>query len=112
MKRWILVCSMLLLFMTILGCSSNQSKGAEYYVLVVEGEKNISEEFGKFAGNEYPVVEVEYLTSLDSVNKKYPRYEIKKAPAILIFETNGELKKLQLKTYDVAEATDFLSETK
>lgn len=97
----------------ILGCSSSQNDGAKYYVLVVEGENNISGTIAEFVNIEHLVVEMEYLTSLEQVQNKYPDYEIKKAPAVFIFETGGgEFKKLKLKTYDVEKAIEFLRDTK
>jgi hypothetical protein len=84
-----------------------------YYVLIVEAEEDISGVFGEFANNEYSVVEIEYLTSLESANEKYPDYDIQNAPAVFIFETGGgEMKKSVLKTFDVQEAIEFLRATK
>ncbi|MBT2681987.1 MULTISPECIES: hypothetical protein [Bacillaceae] len=110
MKRLLIVCSFFLLAL-IVGCSSSEKSDEKYFVLIVQGEENISEKFSKFTNNEYSVVEMQYLTSLKTAKEKYPKYEIEKAPAVFIFETAGEMKKLKLKTYDIEEALRFL-ETK
>lgn len=113
MKKITLVVLITILSLSILGCSSSNSQETNYYVLVVEGENNISGTFGEFANKEYSVVEVEYITSLENAREEYPRYEIENAPAVFIFETvGGEMKKLKLKTYDVEEAVEFLRDTK
>ncbi|MCG1023442.1 hypothetical protein [Sutcliffiella horikoshii] len=112
MKRLILICSFLLLAF-IIGCSSNENVDTKYFLLIVEGDENISDKFSKFISNEYSVVKSEYLTNLNIAKEKYPKYEIEKAPAVFIFETGGgELKQLKLKTYDVEEAVKFLEKTK
>ncbi|MGD7054244.1 hypothetical protein [Sutcliffiella horikoshii] len=102
-----------LLLALIIGCSSNEQADAKYYLLIIEGDENISEKFSKFISNNYSVVKSEYLTDLATAKEKYPKYEIEKAPAVLIFETGGgELKQLKLKTYDIDEAVKFLEKTK
>lgn len=112
MKRLILKCSFLLLAL-ILGCSSNEKADTKYFLLIVEGEENISEKFSKFISNDYSVIKSEYLINLATAKEKYPEYEIEKAPAVFIFETGGgELKQLKLKTYDIEEAVKFLEQTK
>ncbi|MFC3039685.1 hypothetical protein ACFOGI_05420 [Virgibacillus xinjiangensis] len=111
MKRWLLFISIFLMLFGVIGCSSDQSNNEKYYVLVVQGDENISDKFGEFAGN--PVLELEYLTSLEVANEKYPENEIERAPAVFIFETGGgEMKRLEFKTYNVDEAIDFLKEAK
>lgn len=113
MKRLLLSCLFFLLASVMLGCSTTEKDIEGYYVLVVEGEQNISDEFGKFVSNEYSVIETEYLMSLKVAKEKYPEYEIEKTPAVFIFETGGgEMKKLTLKTYNVNKAVQFLEETK
>lgn len=99
-------------FLLVVGCSSQENYEEKYYVLIVEGSENISGELGRFVGKEYSIYEMEYLTSLERANEKYPRYGIEKAPAILIFKTFGEMKQLKLKTYEVDEAIDFLERKK
>ncbi|MGD6873090.1 hypothetical protein ACQCU1_13005 [Sutcliffiella horikoshii] len=112
MKRLILICSFLLLAF-ITGCSSSEKADTKYYLLIVEGEENISDKFSKFISNDYSVVKSEYLTNLATAKEKYPKYEIEKDPAVFIFETGGgELKELKLKTYDIEEAVKFLEKTK
>ncbi|NMH74570.1 hypothetical protein HF078_15900 [Bacillus sp. RO2] len=112
MKRLILICSFLLLAF-ILGCSSSENTDPKYFLLIVEGEENISDKFSKFISNDYSVVKSEYLPNLATAKEKYPKYEIEKAPAVFIFETGGgELKQLILKTYDIDEAVKFLEKTK
>ncbi|WP_096154126.1 MULTISPECIES: hypothetical protein [Bacillus] len=112
MKRLILICSFLLLAL-IIGCSSNEKADTKFFLLIVQGEENIIEKFSKFFSNDYSVVKSEYLTNLATAKEKYPKYEIEKAPAVLIFETGGgELKQLILKTYDIEEAVKFLDKTK
>ncbi|ALC90704.1 hypothetical protein AM500_13605 [Bacillus sp. FJAT-18017] len=112
MKRLALICSFLLIAL-IIGCSSKEKTEEKYYVLIVQGEENLSEKFSKFVNGTYSVVEMEYLTSLAAAKEKYPKYEIEKAPAVFIFETDGgEMKKLKLKTYDTEEAVKFLEESK
>lgn len=113
MKKFLLFCLYFFIAIAIMGCSSEQNKEQKYYVLIVQGKTNISGKFGKFASNDYSVIETEYLTSIERAKEKYPKYEIDKAPSVLIFETNGgEMKKLKLKTYDVDEAIEFLEEKK
>lgn len=112
MKQLLFFCSFFLLFL-IVGCASTENYEEKYFVLIVEGDENISEKFGKFGNNEYSVIKVEFLTSLELAKEKYPKYEIEKAPAVFIFETNGgEMKKIKLKTYDIEEAVQFLEGTK
>ncbi|MEA3319494.1 MAG: hypothetical protein U9Q88_05660 [Bacillota bacterium] len=112
MKRLILICSFLLLAF-ILGCSSSENTDTKYFLLIVEGEENISDKFSKFISNDYSVVKSEYLTNIAIAKEKYPKYEIEKAPAVFIFETGGgELNQLILKTYDIEEAVKFLEKTK
>ncbi|MFC2948073.1 hypothetical protein [Virgibacillus sediminis] len=113
MKRWLLYSSLFFMLFGVMGCSPDQGTDEKYEVLVVQGDENISDKFGKFAGNGYPVLEVEYFTSLEAVNERYPENDIEKAPAVFIFESGGgEMKKLEFKTYDVDEAIEFLKETK
>lgn len=107
LKLW-LVLGSILTMLTAVGCSSNESVIVKYSILVIEGENNISGKFGQFGSNEYSVMEVEYITNLESAIDKYPDYDIQKAPAVFIFEYGGEMKKLKLKTYDVEEAIDFI----
>ncbi|MGD6993118.1 hypothetical protein [Sutcliffiella horikoshii] len=102
-----------LLLALIIGCSSNEKAEAKYYLLIIEGEENISEKFSEFISNDYSVVKSEYLTDLATAKEKYPKYEIEKAPAVFIFESGGgEMKQLKLKTYDIDEAVKFLEKTK
>ena len=109
MKKFLMFCLLFLIVISIMGCAFEKGGDEKYYVLIVQGETNISGKFGKFSSNDYSVIETEYLTSLELAKEKYPKYEIDKAPAVLIFETNGgEMKKLKLKTYDVEEAIKFL----
>jgi hypothetical protein len=113
MKRLLIICPMLLLVIALVGCSSNHDSDLKYDVLVIQGDKNISEKFGEFGSSDYPVYQVEYITSLERAKEKYPKYEIEKAPAVFIFETaGGEMKKLKLKTYDIDEAIELLKEAK
>ncbi|ALX47667.1 hypothetical protein [Lentibacillus amyloliquefaciens] len=110
MKRLLSICLTLILF-ALIGCTTNENDKKEYSLLVVEGDKNISEDFGKYGGNESPVAEMEYFTSLKAAKERYPSYEIEKSPAVFIFETGGgDMKKLKFKTYDVEEAIGFLRE--
>ncbi|WP_186580311.1 hypothetical protein [Aquibacillus kalidii] len=113
MKKITLGLLNMILVLSILGCSTSNNQETNYYVLVVEGENNISGTFGEFANKEYSVVEVEYITSLARAKEKYPNYEIENTPAVFIFETGGgEMKKIKLKTYEVEEAIEFLRDTK
>jgi len=112
MKQLILICTLFFLVQTI-GCSPKGKYEEKYSVLIVQGEENLSEKFSEFINNDYSIVKVEYLTSLAVAKEKYPKYEIEKAPAVFIFETDGgEMKKLKLKTYDTEEAIEFLQGTK
>jgi hypothetical protein len=55
------------------------------------------------------VIEYQHFTNLKAAQESYPGYDIDKTPAVLIFRDNGgELKKLQLKTYDIEEAKEWL----
>ncbi|WP_079505063.1 hypothetical protein [Mesobacillus jeotgali] len=99
----------LVLLMILASCSPEEQPGT-YSLIIVSGEENISETFTKYIG--VSLIEYEHLTSLEAAQVKYPNYDIEKAPAILIFRDNGaELKKLQLKTYDIEEAKEWLEDT-
>lgn len=112
MKRLLSICFALILLFALIGCTTNENNKTKYSLLVVEGDENISEDFGKYGGNESPVAEMEYFTSLKAAKERYPSYKIEKSPAVFIFETQGgEMKKLKLKTHNVNEAIEFL-ETK
>ncbi|WP_226666310.1 hypothetical protein [Metabacillus litoralis] len=110
MKRLISLGLIYIILFTIIGCSSNPKDEINHSVLVIEGENNLTGKFGHFASNEYSVIKVEHITSLEKANQKYPDYDIQRAPAVFIFEIGGEMKKLKLKTYDVEEAIKFLEE--
>lgn len=100
----------LVLVMFLAACSSEEQPET-YSMIFVSDEENISETFTKYIGN--TVIEYEHITSLKAAQEKYPKYDIDKAPAILIFKNNGgELKKLELKTYDIEEAKDWLEDNK
>lgn len=98
----------LVLVMFLAACSSEE-QSETYSMILVSDEENISGKFTKYVGNN--VIEYEHITSLKAALEKYPKYDIEKAPAILIFKNNGgELKKLELKTYDMEEAKDWLED--
>lgn len=108
MSRFIFFCFLFLSAVAIMGCSSEQSNG-QYRLLIVEGEENVSGTFAEFTGEEQPVAESEYITSLEKARGKYPGYEIEQAPAVFIFERQGgEKGELRLKTYEINEAVEFL----
>jgi len=95
----------------ILAACSSEKKPETYSIIIVSDEENISETFVKYVGD--TVIEYQHLTSLKLAQEKYPKYDIEKAPAILIFRDNGgELKKLVLKTYDIEEAKNWLEDNK
>ncbi|MCA1032440.1 hypothetical protein LCL95_15500 [Bacillus timonensis] len=107
MKK-LFLCFLFIFFVFIMGCSSTAQQ-EKYYLLIIQGEENISDKFSEFANSDYLVTKVEYLTSLEVAKEKYPNYKIEKTPAVFIFETGGgEMKKLKLKTYDIEEAVQFL----
>jgi hypothetical protein len=57
----------------------------------------------------FPIIEYRHFTNLKAAQEEYPSYEIEKVPAILIFRDNGaEFKKLELKTYYIEEAEEWL----
>ncbi|MEH7444559.1 hypothetical protein V7201_19780 [Bacillus sp. JJ1122] len=95
--------------MLLLTACSAEEQPKTYSIIIVSGEENISETFAKYV--EFPVIEYEHLTNLKTAQEKYPKYDIDRAPAILIFRDNGaELKKLQLKTYKIEEAKKWLED--
>ncbi|WP_100372246.1 hypothetical protein [Bacillus sp. FJAT-45037] len=112
MKRLLLFFLVFILSSVFLGCSSFGNDEEQYSILVVEGNENMSGVFGKYASNDYPVKELEYIVDLEVAKEKYPHYEIEKAPAIFIFSTFGEVRGLELKTYDIDEAIQFLEDKK
>ncbi|MFC4323318.1 hypothetical protein [Litchfieldia salsa] len=113
MKRLMIIGQMLLLVIAFIGCSPTQDNHLKYDVLIIQGDENISGKFGEFGSSEYPIHQIEYITNLELAKEKYPKYEIKKVPAVFIFETaGGEMKKLKLETYDVDQAIEFLKESK
>lgn len=100
-----------LVFVMFLAACSSEDQPKTYSIIIVSGEENISETFAKYI--EFPVIEYEYLTNLKTAQEKYPKYDIERAPAILIFRGNGgKLKKLELKTYDIEEAKEWLEDNK
>ncbi|MCM3572325.1 hypothetical protein M3172_03930 [Mesobacillus subterraneus] len=106
----IVILVVLIMFMFMAACSSEKTTET-YSMIIVSGEENISETFVKYVGK--TVIEYQHLTSLKVAQEKYPKYDIEKAPAILIFKDNGgELKKLVLKTYDIEEAKEWLENNK
>ncbi|QOY34627.1 hypothetical protein AWH56_018125 [Anaerobacillus isosaccharinicus] len=91
----------------ISGCSSNT------YQELMPGSKGefsvlwITEKTGGY--NAFPSVfnKVDKVTmpkSLEEINKKYPKLELKRAPVIVIFNENGVV----LTTYNLDEAVEFL----
>ncbi|UYZ23984.1 hypothetical protein [Mesobacillus jeotgali] len=101
---------LVVLIMFMAACSSEKTTET-YSIIIVSGDENISETFVKYVGE--TVIEYQHLTSLKVAQEKYPKYDIEKAPAILIFKDNGgELKKLVLKTYDIEEAKEWLENNK
>jgi hypothetical protein len=86
LKKFILIILVTLLIYSLFGCSSKNNEEVNYHVLIVEAEEDISGVFGEFANNEYSVVEIEYLTSLESANENYPDYDIQNAPTVFILK--------------------------
>ena len=100
----------LLLVMFLAACSTEE-QSETYSMIIVSDKENISETFTKYIGK--TVIEYNHITSLKAAQEKYPKYDIDKAPAILIFKDNGgDLKKLVLKTYDIEEAKGWLEDHK
>jgi hypothetical protein len=109
MRRYFLLYFFLAIVLTAAGCNSDKNVKKGYEVLVV-GEENVVNE-GDFTNNESSIIKFQHITKLEDARQRYPRYEIEKTPAIFIFATDGgEMKKLELKTYNVEEAVDFLEE--
>ncbi|WP_077215203.1 hypothetical protein [Bacillus dakarensis] len=107
--KYLKIILLLLLFLIMLSACSADKQEETYSIIVVSGEENISEKFAGYIGN--PVIQYQHLFNLKTAQEKYPKYEIEKVPAILIFEDNSAvLKKLKLKTYDVEEALRYLED--
>jgi hypothetical protein len=92
--------------MFVIGCSSEEQPET-YSTITVSGEENISETFAEYM--DFPVIEYQHFTNLNGAQESYPGYCIDKTPAVIIFRDNGgKLKKLQLKTYVIEEAKEWL----
>ncbi|MCT2536265.1 hypothetical protein NC661_13485 [Aquibacillus koreensis] len=93
----------------LLSACSSKEEEETYSIILVSGEENISEQFTEYTN--FPIIEYKHVTNLKAAQEKYPKYDIEQAPAILIFEDNGaELKKLEMKTYDIEEAIEWLED--
>ncbi|MFY0758649.1 hypothetical protein AB1K32_07185 [Metabacillus dongyingensis] len=104
---------MFLILSILLACTNEKDDFARVYpnLLPSEGHKYSLQAVGKKMtfdllqeNNITNVGPITNTSSFESLNEQYPKLELKKEPAFIIFDENG----LVLKTYDYKEMIDYL----
>ncbi|MGP1909936.1 hypothetical protein ACTSEZ_17325 [Metabacillus sp. JX24] len=117
MKKIICGSLMLLILSMLLACTNEKDDFARIHpnLLPSEGHKYSLQAVGKEItfdllqqNNITNVGPITNTSSFKSLNEQYPKLELKKEPAFIVFDENG----LVLKTYDYEEMIDYLQNPK
>ena len=125
MKKLILLAFSLLLMLQVIGCQSSNNPYPEflakeegkYFVLII-GPKNHPDTDNNELFNKalrkikdeltYLAVigetSLKHIVNLDDAQVRYPKLNIEKAPAVMVFDN----KEMKLKTYDINEAVEYM----
>ncbi|WP_201714626.1 hypothetical protein [Rossellomorea arthrocnemi] len=113
MKKMIFGSLMLLILSMLLACTSEKDDFARVHpnLLPSEGHQYSLQSVGKEItfdllqeNNITNVGPITNTSSFESLNEQYPKLDLKKEPAFIVFDENG----LALKTYEYEEMIEYL----